>query len=163
VLYSVIDRVLTALTGINRVRNPALVAPPPSTRPRVISTTRTRARRSHVLMSLPVAGRNLSRGTIPSTLRLAKAYASPAFALSLRILPRLAKLVAYLLIILNVRSLPFGWHSKLCHPAYPFFFTTERLFFFVFTPSSLVLARRQDKMARVVCSHSYLLPFLSRS
>ncbi len=50
---------------------------------------------------------------MPSALLLAKAYTSPAVALSLRFLPRLAKLVAYLLIILNIRSLPFAWHSML--------------------------------------------------
>ena len=64
------------------------------------------------------SGRHLSRGTLPSTLRLVKAYASPAAALSLRVLPRLAKLVAYILIVLNVRSLPFAWHSM---PPPPYF------------------------------------------
>ena len=48
-----------------------------------------------------------------NTLRLTLAYASPAAALSLRLLPRLAKIIAYLVLILNVRSLPFGWHSML--------------------------------------------------
>ena len=60
-------------------------------------------------MSSLIAGRrHLSRATFPS---LKAAYASPALALSLRLLPRLAKLVAYILIILNIRSLPFAWHS----------------------------------------------------
>jgi hypothetical protein len=49
--------------------------------------------------------------TVQNTLRLSLTYASPAAGLSLRLLPRLAKLAAYILIILNVRSLPFGWHS----------------------------------------------------
>jgi hypothetical protein len=59
------------------------------------------------MSSLIPGRRHLSRGTFP----FLKAYASPAVALSLRLLPRLAKLVAYILIILNVRSLPFAWHS----------------------------------------------------
>ena len=63
-------------------------------------------------LSVPIAGRNLSQG---SALRIVKAYASPAVALSLRFLPRLAKFVAYLLIILNVRSLPFAWHGMPLH------------------------------------------------
>jgi hypothetical protein len=75
------------------------------------------------MSSVSVTGRSLSasRGTsVPSALRLVKAYASPALALSLRVLPRVAKLVAYIIIILNVRSLPFGWHS-MPHPlSYPF-------------------------------------------
>jgi hypothetical protein len=67
---------------------------------------RARRSRSYVLMSSVIAGRQpFSRGT------LLKTYASPALALSLRVLPRLAKLVAYILIILNLRSLPFAWHS----------------------------------------------------
>ena len=66
-------------------------------------------------MSYSDAGRNLSRRTLPPALHLVKAYGSPALALSLRILPRLAKFVAYLLILLNVRSLPFAWHSMAPH------------------------------------------------
>jgi hypothetical protein len=31
--------------------------------------------------------------------------------LSFLLLPRLAKIAAYILVILNLRSLPFGWHS----------------------------------------------------
>ena len=64
---------------------------------------------------------SLSRRTSPSALihtlqnalRLTLTYASPVAALSpgLRVLPHLAKLAAYILIILNIRSLPFGWHS----------------------------------------------------
>ena len=73
------------------------------------------------------SGLHLSRGTFPSALRLAKAYASPALAISLRVLPRLAKLVAYILIILNVRSLPFAWHSML--PRYNILTLPKRLFF----------------------------------
>jgi hypothetical protein len=75
-------------------------------------------------LSVTVAARNLSQRTIPpflstvATLRIAKAYASPALALSLRILPRLAKLLAYLLIILNVRSFPFGWHGTHATPVF---------------------------------------------
>ena len=68
-------------------------------------------------MSSVIAGRRLTRGTFP----LLKAYASPAVALSLRLLPRLAKLLAYILIILNVRSLPFAWHSMPPLLQYPFF------------------------------------------
>jgi len=37
-------------------------------------------------------------------------------ALSLHLLPRLAKLVAYILVILNLRSLPFAWHIHLFWP-----------------------------------------------
>ena len=62
-------------------------------------------------MSYSDAGRNLSRRTFPPALHLVKAYGFPAVALSLRALPRLAKFIAYLLILLNVRSLPFAWHS----------------------------------------------------
>ena len=61
-----------------------------------------------------------------NTLRLALAYASPAAALSLRLLPRLAKVIAYLLLILNFRSLPFGWHSMLI----PCILATRFLLFF---------------------------------
>jgi hypothetical protein len=81
-------------------------------------------------MSSLIAGRRqLSRGTFP----FLKTYASPAVALSLRLLPRLAKLVAYILIILNVRSLPFAWHS-MPPPPYPFLITQMLiLFLFMFT------------------------------
>ncbi|KAI0267896.1 hypothetical protein BGY98DRAFT_1101856 [Russula aff. rugulosa BPL654] len=62
-------------------------------------------------MSSVIASRHLlPRGTFLKT------YASPALALSLRVLPRLAKLVAYILIILNLRSLPFAWHIHLFWP-----------------------------------------------
>jgi len=61
-------------------------------------------------MSRPVS---LLAHNLQTTLRLTVAYASPAAALSLRLLPRFAKVLAYLLIILNVRSLPFGWHINL--------------------------------------------------
>lgn len=62
----------------------------------------------------PMSSRNLSLVlSAQNTLRLTLAYASPAAALSLRLLPRIAKIIAYLVLILNFRSLPFGWHSML--------------------------------------------------
>ena len=67
-----------------------------------------------------------------NTLRLTLAYASPAAALSLRLLPRLAKIIAYLVVILNVRSLPFGWHSMLI----ACILVTH--FLFSFTPTAVV-------------------------
>lgn len=83
------------------------------------------------------SGLHLSRGTFPSALRLAKAYTSPAVAISLRVLPRLAKLVAYIIIILNARSLPFAWHSML--PRYSILSLPKHLF--SLRPSPLILAR----------------------
>jgi hypothetical protein len=59
---------------------------------------------------MPPPNLSLAR-SVQTTLRLTLAYASPAAAFSLRVLPRLAKLITYLLLILNFRSLPFGWHS----------------------------------------------------
>ena len=83
-------------------------------------------------MSSVIAGRrHLTRVTFP----FLKAYASPAVALSLRVLPRLAKLVAYILIILNVRSLPFAWHSmpppryNIYHPMLIFFLCSQSTYF----------------------------------
>ena len=130
---------------------PKLPEPPPLTSHK-LAETRARA---HVLMSLsvPIAGRNLSLGP---ALHLVKAYASPAVALSLRALPRLAKFVAYLLIILNARSLPFAWHSTLLH--YPILLTLISL-----CSSQLVLARRQDKMACMACPPWHPFPLLCRS
>ena len=90
-----------------------------------------------------------------NTLRLTLAYASPAAALSLRLLPRLAKVIAYLLLILNFRSLPFGWHSMLiaCILA-------TRFLFFSPPDSHSILASHQGKVARVVCPHAHPLPLL---
>ncbi|KAH9983048.1 hypothetical protein BJV74DRAFT_777907 [Russula compacta] len=39
-----------------------------------------------------------------------------ALAISLRLLPSLAKVLAYLLVVLNLRSLPFAWHVSLFWP-----------------------------------------------
>lgn len=95
-----------------------------------------------------------------NTLRITLAYASPAAALTLRLLPRLAKIIAYLVLILNVRSLPFGWHSMLI----AHILVTRFLFFFVFPPNShRILASHQDQMARMVCPHAYSLPLLRGS
>lgn len=80
--------------------------------------------------------RNLSLVlSVHNTLRLTLAYASPAAALSLRLLPRLAKIIAYLVLILNFRSLPFGWHSMFI----ACILATRFLFYFIFlNPKAVV-------------------------
>src|SRR6266850_2349807 len=72
--------------------------------------------------------------SVQNTLRLTLAHASPAAAFSLRVLPRLAKLIAYLLLILNFRSLPFGWHSRFilvlsCSQRSSYFFFPQPAYF----------------------------------
>lgn len=72
--------------------------------------------------------------SVQNTLRLTLAHASPAAAFGLRVLPRLAKLIAYLLLILNFRSLPFGWHSMFilvisCSQCSSYFFFLQSAYF----------------------------------
>jgi hypothetical protein len=55
---------------------------------------------------------NIFKRTSSSALaRILQDSLSLTVKLSFPLLPRLAKIAAYILVILNLRSLPFGWHS----------------------------------------------------
>ena len=92
--------------------------------------------------------------SVQNTLRLTLAYASPAAARSLRLLPGLVRVIAYLLLILNFRSLPFGWHGR---PVLAFSCNTTLISLY---RSHLILAGHQGEMACMVCPHAHALPFL---
>jgi hypothetical protein len=113
---------------------------------------------------------NLSQRTSPSvlvhalqnTLRVTLTHAFPAAALGVSLRPRLllsrlAQLAAYAIIILNLRSLPFGWHGTLnC---------TDHKKNNFFTPclSQVVLAGVKVEMARLVRADAHAVPLIDHT
>ncbi|KAI0265882.1 hypothetical protein BC834DRAFT_156740 [Gloeopeniophorella convolvens] len=88
---------------------------------------------------------NASQKISPSAqqiLLLARTYAPPALAAALRLVPRVAKLLAFLLVLINVRGLPFGWHFKVFWPV-----AKLRLFAWVARVRTLSLSSRTREAA----------------
>ena len=79
-----------------------------------------------------------------------------ALAISLRILPPFAKVLTYLLVLLNLRSLPFAWHGM--HP-----YLILASYSYLFMPpnkSQPLLAHRKSEMVCMVCPRAHLVPLL---
>jgi hypothetical protein len=109
------------------------------------------------MSTLGLSQRTSPPALVQTTLRVTLTHVFPPAALGVSfnprlLLSRLARLAAFAIIILNVRSLPFGWHGTLkctdhqtcLHPVL----------------SQTVLAGVKVEMVRLVRAHAHAVPLI---